>query len=383
MHVAFVTSNYPSPSRPSAGPFVQKFVWAMARQGHRCTVVHPVGFWERKYGPYPPRRTSETGGGGEPIAVLSPRYPTFSWRKLGWFHTGRWSIAAFRRAAVTALRRMADKPDVVYGHFMYPAGAAAVAAGQMLGVPAVVGVGEGEFWTLEPAGDRRASGEIGAASGVLAVSTPIADALHARLGLPADKIRVFPNGVDLEAFRPGDRAAACAELGLPADAFLVGYLGPFVPQKGYPQLRAAVAGLPGVRLVLLGRGEKPAPDPQIAFCGTVPHADVPRYLRACDAFVLPTRIEGSCNSVLEAMACGLPIVTSAGRHMDDVVDDQVALRVDPDDVAALRAAILTLKNDPARRARMSADCLRKSREFDVDARARRVAAWLEELRRQP
>ena len=77
MHVAFVTSNYPSPSRPSAGPFVQKFVWAMARQGHRCTVVHPVGFWERKYGPYPPRRTSETGGGEEPIAVLSPRYPTF------------------------------------------------------------------------------------------------------------------------------------------------------------------------------------------------------------------------------------------------------------------------------------------------------------------
>lgn len=383
MHIAFITSNYPSPSRPSAGPFVQKFVWAMARQGHACTVVHPISVFERKYGPYPSRVATEDAGGGHLVHVHRPRYVSFSWRDLGWIHTGRWSNAAFGRASGATIRRLARAPELVYGHFMYPAGAAAVRAARALDVPSVVGVGEGEFWTLVPAGDHQARRELAAATGVLAVSSPIADELKTRLQLPVEKIRIFPNGVELDAFRPYDRAATCAELGLPRDTFNIGYLGPFVPQKGYPQLREAVAGLADVRLVLLGRGEKPAPDPQIAFCGAVGHADVPRYLGACDIFVLPTRIEGSCNSVIEAMACGLPIVTSAGRFMDDIVDDSVALRVDPTDGSALRAAILALKNDPGLRTRMSAACLRKSREFDINERARRVCAWMEELRRKP
>ena len=79
------------------------------------------------------------------------------------------------------------------------------------------------------------------------------------------------------------------------------------------------------------------------------------------------------------MACGLPVVTSSGRHMDDIVDGDVAIRVDPGDVAALRDAILALQRDPERRARMAAACLRKARDFDIDERARRITAWLESL----
>ncbi len=79
------------------------------------------------------------------------------------------------------------------------------------------------------------------------------------------------------------------------------------------------------------------------------------------------------------MACGLPIVTSAGRYMDDIVDSGVALRVDPRDVHAIREAIVELMNDPVRRRGMSLACLEKSKQFDINLRARKVTTWLEEL----
>jgi glycosyltransferase involved in cell wall biosynthesis len=263
---------------------------------------------------------------------------------------------------------------------MYPAGYAAVCAGRILGVPSVVGVGEGEFWTLEAVGERRAARELAAATAFLANSTCIAENLTKTLAIPPEKIRVFPNGVALDRFqRCADREAQCRLLGLPSAAFTIGFIGPPVAQKGYPQLREAVAGMEETRLILLGRGMAVTDDPQVAYAGAVSHADVPRYLGACDIFVLPTAIEGSCNAVIEAMACGLPIITSNGRHMDDIVDDDVAMRVDPTDVGAIRTAILTLKNDSARRRRMSEACLRKAKQFDINERARHVTAWMKEL----
>jgi glycosyltransferase involved in cell wall biosynthesis len=130
-------------------------------------------------------------------------------------------------------------------------------------------------------------------------------------------------------------------------------------------------------MLLVGTGHADTEGCRIAFKGALPHSDVPRALAAADVFVLPTQVEGSCNSVLEAMACGLPIVTSNGKYMDDIVDDDVAVRVDPMDVSAIREAIVALMNDPARRKSMSQACLEKSKQFDINLRARKVTAWLE------
>jgi glycosyltransferase involved in cell wall biosynthesis len=101
-------------------------------------------------------------------------------------------------------------------------------------------------------------------------------------------------------------------------------------------------------------------------------------LSACDVFVLPTLIEGSCNALVEAMACGLPIVSSTGEFNDDVLDERMSIRIDPLDVAAIRAAIVRLRDDPGLRARMAAEALRRSQLFDVDDRARRMLAFMAE-----
>ena len=65
--------------------------------------------------------------------------------------------------------------------------------------------------------------------------------------------------------------------------------------------------------------------------------------------------------------------------MDDIVDDSVAIRLDPTDVEAIRSAILKLKNNPDLRQRMSKACLEKAKEFDINQRARRVTEWMTRL----
>jgi glycosyltransferase involved in cell wall biosynthesis len=380
MHVAFIDGGYPVPEKAGGDTFVQQFVHAMARQGHECSVIAPVSVCNVASFPLPARFATEAISDGKPVEVYRPRQLSFSSRKLGCIHTGSWSNAMSIHAALREMGRVRWRPDIVYGHFMYPAGYAAVRAGKKLGVPSVVGVGEGEFWTLEPVGDQRAARQMRDASVFLAVSTSIAEALTDRLAIPAAKIEVFPNGVDLGAFHPSaDQAALRERLGMDRDQFYIGYVGPLIAQKGFPQLRVAVDGLEGTKLVVLG-GDASRSDQYIAFSGKVEHKVVADYLGACDIFVLPTAIEGSCNSVIEAMACGLPIVTSNGRYMNDIVDDEVALRVDPSDPRAIREAIVALRGDPAKCRRMSLACLRRAQRFDINDRARRVTIWMQDVR---
>ena len=140
----------------------------------------------------------------------------------------------------------------------------------------------------------------------------------------------------------------------------------------------AVDGLKGIGVAMIGQGDKSFKSQSIIYNGTVSHNDISMWLNSADIFVLPTREEGSCNAVIEALACGLPIVTSNGHYMDDIVDDEVAIRLDPTDVGAIRDAILVLKNDPERRKKMSEACLQKAKKFDINERAKRVTAWMEE-----
>ncbi len=379
LRILFVTGNYPSASRPAEGTFVQQCVWAMARQGNECTVIKPTSVFDRRYGPYPPERTREAAGGGAAVDVIRPRYLSFSCRNLGVTHTGRWTQASFTRTVVRTARRFQLAPDVVYGHFLYQAGAAAACLARRLGAASVLGVGEGTFWTVDPFGWQRARRDLGAVSGFLAVASHLKNGLMNHLGVADGRVRLEPNGVDLGRFAPTDQAMARQAVALSPHAFVIGFVGAFDDLKGGEELIAATRDLDGVELFMLGHGPRVFDSPRLRFQGRVPHEQIPKWLCAADVFALPTREEGSCNAVLEAMACGLPIVTSNGSYMDDIVDDEVAIRVDPTDVAAIRAAILALKDDPERRKRMSEACLRKAKQFDINERAKRVTAWMREL----
>jgi glycosyltransferase involved in cell wall biosynthesis len=374
-HIAFVTHNYPSPGHPSPGIFVQQLVHAVAAQGVACTVIHPYKAhkWIRE------RRLSDGRNvcpAGSLVEQLQPPYCSFSSKRIGPWNTFHATQFFFTRAVWQAVRRFKRLPDVIYGHFLYSGGAAAARVGVRLHIPSVVAVGEGTFWSVEPMGFARAKRDFRDVTGVIAVSSVLRKKLIAQLDIPDEKIAVFPNAVDHGRFYPRDRAAMRAKFGLPQDTFIVAYVGNFLPEKGVAAAAAAIDGLAGVGGVFAGSGPLTPTGANVLFRGVVPHESVPELLSAADVFLLPSDVEGSSNATVEALACGLPVIVSEGDFNDDIVNDQVAVRVDPRDVASIRRAILFLKGDPAVRNAMAVAAYEKSKQLDIVQRARAVLEWM-------
>jgi len=355
---------------------VRQLVDAFAELGVRSTVIYPwkLHDWLRERAKEPASGTKPDA----PVQVLRPITLSLSSRRLGPLNTFALTYANFRRAVWRALKSMNEKPDAVYGHFMYPTGAAAVWTGKQLGRPAFVAVGEGTFWTLRPLGLKRARRDLMPMTGAIAVSGLIRRNLIEELNLPPHKVAVFPNGVDLRKFHPLDRSAMRRKHGLPQDRFLVIYVGNFIEPKGIRRAAAAIDGLPGVSGIFVGSGPVAPEIQNVALCGKVSHEIVPELLSAADCFLLPSDAEGSSNATLEAMACGLPVVVSARPFNEDICDKDTAVLVEPADVAAIRAAVVNLQRDIELRERLAKAALSRATLFDIQARARRILEWMEE-----
>jgi glycosyltransferase involved in cell wall biosynthesis len=181
------------------------------------------------------------------------------------------------------------------------------------------------------------------------------------------------NGVDASRFCPTDdllrRAAGIrSELAIPAGAPVIGFVGRLTRDKGIPELIAAFDLLrtpfPNLYLLLIGDREAGDPlpaaihqrldrDPQILCTGAVP--DAAPYYPLMTVYALPTHREGFPNSVLEAQAAGLPVVTTrATGAVDSIVDGITGILVPPGDGSALAKAIESLLSDPALAQRMGA-----------------------------
>ncbi len=221
--------------------------------------------------------------------------------------------------------------------------------------------------------------------GVAAISGGVADAL-ARLGVPPERVRVIHNPQDLGLIR---RNAVCEpELRLPPGP-LVASVGRLVEQKGYPMLLEAFSRLRArreARLVVLGEGpleaelERTARRLSIAedvvFAGQVEN---PFALMArCDLFALSSRWEGFGNVVVEAMACGLPVVSSdcPGGPREILEDGKCGVLVPPGDAGRMADEIDRLLGDAGERQRLVELGARRAEDFDVQVVARRYLEFM-------
>jgi glycosyltransferase involved in cell wall biosynthesis len=192
---------------------------------------------------------------------------------------------------------------------------------------------------------------------------------------------VIPNGVDLERFAPGDRARARRELSVAPDVPLLVFAaqgGRANEFKDFPTLRAALARLESP-VVAVALGDPTADEERVGQAtlravGSVPSEDVARWLQAADLYVHPSRADTFPNGVLEALACGTPVVGSRVGGIPEQVRNETGILVEPGDPAALAAAIEFLLADLSRRERMSAAAAEDARaRFSVD---RQIDAYL-------
>jgi glycosyltransferase involved in cell wall biosynthesis len=223
---------------------------------------------------------------------------------------------------------------------------------------------------------RRATGHL--AHAYVAVSEATAEIARANRECAPSRLHVIANGVDLEAYRPDEvaRREVRSELGIPADAYVLGTVGRVSLEKDHALLVRAAGPLlgPGLRLVIAGDGAELANvrtaarafEPWVVLTG-VRH-DAPRVLASFDAFVLSSRSEGLPLALLEAMACALPIVATDVGGVADVVDHgRAGVLVPPRDEEALRRAMARLVGDRGAAAELGARARARSRRYDAAA----------------
>lgn len=314
---------YPSSVRPVHGIFVETRLRELLKSGEVETkVVAPVPWFpfsgERfgDYGQFAATPHFERRNG---IEVYHPRY--FLPPKVG-MNMAPYTLARGAMPVIRDLMRQGFDFDLIDAHYYYPDGVAAGLIARQLGKPFVV-TARGTDLNLIPqyATPRRLILETAAeAAASIGVCQALMDRLG-ELGAAREKLYVMRNGVDLERFAPIDKKLAREALGLPAKKQILLSVGHLVERKGHHVAIEALGILPmETMLVIAGKGpdlaqlqtlaKRLSVQDRVIFAGQIENAELKRWYSAADALVLCSSREGWANVLLEAMACGTPVIAT-------------------------------------------------------------------------
>ena len=351
------SSLFPSSAQPNAGLFIRE---RMFRVGKKIpvSVVSPVPWFpllglirifKPGYRPMPPRQESQQG-----ITVYYPRF--FSLPVIGRAFDGFFMALGARRLVLKL--RDSQGINLIDSHFAYPDGYAATKLGNWLNLPVTI--------TLRGTEVPHAKDKIKCKKMLVALNNAarifaVADSLKQHmvsLGATKEKIRVVGNGVDTAKFHPVSQLDSRKALGISAQAKVMISVGGLTERKGFHRVIECLPELkkthPELLFIIIGGAsgegdwgaklkqmvEQMGLSDTVRFLGTLPPESLYQPLSAADLFVLATRNEGWANVFLEAMACGLPVVTTnVGGNAEVVNSEQLGSIVPFEDKAALTVAI--------------------------------------------
>jgi len=353
---------FPNSAQPSHGIFVANRLSHLLNSGRVSTkVVAPTPWFPStnpRFGEYAryaavPRVEQRFG-----THVYHPRFPVIP--KIGMLFAPL-LLYLGARASVASILRQGFNFDLIDAHYFYPDGVAAVLLGRTFGKPVVITARGTDINRIadDPLPRRMIQWAANEAAGVITVCQALKDRL-VEIGVNSRPIRVLRNGVDLEIFQPADRAAARAKYGLTGRVVLsVGHL---IRRKAHHLVIEALTLLPDETLLIAGSGPEKAAlralclrlgvAERVHFLGQLPHAELAELYSAADVLVLASEREGWANVLLEAMACGTPVVASDVWGTPEVVTERAAGLLVADRTGPTFAAAIArlLANPPSRAA---------------------------------
>lgn len=368
MNICVITADYPDIKR-AVFPFVKNLVDQWGEMGHHITVIAPFSVSHNKS-----FATFEELPHSRNVEIVRPRVVSFS--NLVLFGI-RVTAVMQRHAINSVLSKLRVRPDVIYCHFWGQAMGAYKYA-KKFSIPMVVASGESVI--PEHLGEEPYKSMCNYVTKVVCVSSKNKNE-SIRLGLTTeDKCRVFPNAIDNTLFRVSDQVALKRSLGIKETDFVLAFVGWFINRKGTLRVSKAIEKLndDSIKIIFIGKGQEDPDCKGIIFKGTLPHDEIPRYLNCADTFVLPTLAEGCCNAVIEAMACGLPVISSDREFNWDVLNNDNSIMVDPEKVDEIANAIALLRDNPDMRKEMSKAALQTAANLTIRIRAEKIAEFMEE-----
>lgn len=382
-NIAIISDDYPSDGR-MVFVFVQQLVEALVDIGVNVSVIAPQSIVRsliRGVKLLPKQTTYTTAHGGN-YRVYRPFSLSFSTGNKALYKLAK----SFNTKCINKYLNIIS-PQVVYGHFWHNAMKGAEYS-KKNGRPLFVACGEGDNaldnWAsnLSDEEKRNIRSQV---NGVISVSTENKrKCLEYGISTEANTI-VLPNCVNDTVFHPVDNAGFRKELGASDFDFVISFTGAFIDRKGYNRLSDAIDSLNDDRIKVIFSGKPMAGHEDdmphckgIIHCGPVNHDDLPNYLCASNVFVLPTLKEGCCNAIVEALACGLPVISSNRPFNDDILNDDNSIKVDPESIEDIANAINLLKQDKHYYGRLRDYTLKHSEDYSIVDRARKIFDFIQE-----
>jgi glycosyltransferase involved in cell wall biosynthesis len=245
------------------------------------------------------------------------------------------------------------RPDLILNYGVYPEGYAAVSVARTLGIPALLcAIGSDLNRIPDPISRQLTRKALRGASFVLAVSRQL-EHQAIRLGAVRENTRTVPNGCDTSVFALGDKVSARSRLGVESDAQMVLFVGRIDATKGlselldacvrllpdHPKLTLATVGDGVFREALERRASSSVMRSRVLLAGPCDSHQVARWLHACDVFCLPSYAEGCPNVVIEALACGRPVIGTNVGGIPDLIDSESGILVPPRQSTMLAEAL--------------------------------------------
>lgn len=372
--ICFIVPGYPAKNDPSY-QFVGELIRAIADRGVQCNVIAPQSVINNiiRKKTFRPKHWVDYSFSGQEIEVYQPYSITFSNLKIGKYSL---SNVCYTRAIVKKFKKMGRKYDVLYAHF-WDSGVVAGELANLYDIPFVVASGESVISVHRSYPKQYIIKRMKKLAGVIAVSTKNKEeSLSLELG-DGKPFAIIPNAIDTSKFKVIERQKVRKQLNIPSNIFVIGFVGSFIERKGPLRLLKAVQTLEDdeIGVIFIGGGS-PIIDESVIFSGKLNHSEIPHYLNACDVFVLPTLAEGCSNAIVEAMACGLPVVSSNLPFNKDILDNQNSILVDPLNINELAMAIKDLKENPQKRKEMSVASLKKSQNLTLESRAQKILDFI-------
>ena len=380
MIICICSDGYPSPGLPYSA-FIQVLAHEMTRKGCEVMVIAPQSLTKyllrgSKLAPRYFEDKVDVGGDIRAIRVYRPYTVTFGEGKLG-----KWTPRFNRWATELTIKINHIKPDVFYSHF-WANGFNAERIAHKEEKPLFVATGEDKINVTDFISSEDISSLDSGVSGVICVSTKNKEESIQQCLTSADKCVVLPNAYNPKEFYPTDKSEARKSLGFPLDAFIVAFCGRFNQRKGAMRVADAITqlGNPNIKSIFIGSvadNETAQPECEgILFSGALPHTDIVKYLNCADVFVLPSLAEGCPNSVIEAMACGVPIISSDLSFNYDILDSSNSILVNPMSVQEIADAIAKLKNDEPLRQNLRGGALKKASELTIEKRVSKILNFI-------
>ena len=361
LKILVLTDMFPDEDEPASGVFVYELTKALSHK-NEVVVIHPR-LWNPLglLAPFAKKRGAGGSSDGKnkynrltngievyrPKLFVLPKGDRLFFRALAFFF-----------ASLMLVKRLQRKFsfDLIHAHMACPAGFAAVLLGMVCGKRVIITAHGSDVHTFPQSFFLRQLilFALKRAHKVATVSFALKGLIEKMAPLQKD-VSVIRNGVRQDAFFPIDKTKGRERLGLPVSRKAILFAGNLLPVKGVDALLRAFVNVSTSNqadLIIIGKGES-APElkaltkalgieARVLFTGTVRHDEIPLWLNACDVLCLPSRREGFPTIIVEAFACGRPVVaTRVGGVPEAVINDSLGILINSNHPDVLASALNT------------------------------------------